>query len=78
MDCRLGGWGSISGKDKTFWVLHSMQTGIGAYPVLYTLGTESSFSGVNRQVLEVNLVSGLRMMKPYLHYPLRINGVPLN
>jgi hypothetical protein len=39
---------SIPGKGKGFSPLHSVQTGSGAHPVFYPMGTGGSFPGVNR------------------------------
>jgi hypothetical protein len=41
----LNGWDSIPGKDKTFSLLHSVQTGSGAHPAPSPVGTGSSFPG---------------------------------
>jgi hypothetical protein len=35
--------GSIPGRDNTFSPLHSVQTGSGAHPAFYSMGTEGSF-----------------------------------
>jgi hypothetical protein len=40
----LNDWGSISDGDD-FSLLHSVQTGFGAHPASYTIGTGGSFSG---------------------------------
>jgi hypothetical protein len=37
--------GSIPGRDKKLFVLHSAQTGSGAHPVSYIVGTRVCFSG---------------------------------
>jgi hypothetical protein len=42
---KLQGWGSIPGRGKSFYLLHSVQTGPGAHPASYTMGTMGSFPG---------------------------------
>jgi hypothetical protein len=42
----LDGQGSIPGKDKRFLPLHNVQTGSGAYPASYAMGTGDLFPGV--------------------------------
>jgi hypothetical protein len=41
----LGGWGSIPTGARIFLLLSSVQTGSGAYPASYPMGTGGSFSG---------------------------------
>jgi hypothetical protein len=45
MGYELDDQGSVPGRARNFCVLHSVQTGSGAHPVSYTLGTRGSFAG---------------------------------
>jgi hypothetical protein len=33
--CRLDGWGSVPGRSKNSFIVHSNQTGFGAQPAFY-------------------------------------------
>jgi hypothetical protein len=44
----LGDRGSIPRRGTYFSLLHNVQTGSGAHPASYSMGTEVSFSGVKR------------------------------
>jgi hypothetical protein len=43
----LDGWGSISGRDGGFSLLHSVQTGSWTHPASYPMGIGGSFPNGN-------------------------------
>jgi hypothetical protein len=53
-DCELDVRHSIPGRARCFALLQSFQTGFGAHPVSFAMGTGPSFCGINRPELETD------------------------
>jgi hypothetical protein len=73
------GRGSVPGK--SFSLLHSVQTGYGAYPAFYSMDTGGSFPWVKTPRSEAyhsHLTSAEIMVELYLHTPIRLHAVVLN
>jgi hypothetical protein len=69
--------------EASFCLLHVVQTGSGAHPVSYPMGTVGSFAGSKaawgvKLTTHLHLVSWSRMMELYLHSPIRFHGIVLN
>jgi hypothetical protein len=66
-------------QGQYFFLLHSAQTGSGAHPASYPMGTEGFYLGVKRQGREANhlppLVPGSRMVELYLHSPICLHSM---
>jgi hypothetical protein len=78
----LDGRGSISGRDKIFSVLHSVQTGSGAQPASYAIGIggfrhQYSYRVV-KLTIQLYLVQRSRMVELYLRSPLFLKIVMFN
>jgi hypothetical protein len=68
----LGNWYSIPGKGKRFVSSPQRQTGSGAHPASYIMGTGDSIPGVKRHGREDDLfhvAPGLRMREAILALP---------
>jgi hypothetical protein len=80
--CRTAGV-RVSEWTRDFSVLHSVQSGSGAHPAFYPVGSGCSIPsgkivrGVKLTTL-LRLVPRSRMVELYLHSPIRLHGVVLN
>jgi hypothetical protein len=66
-----------------FSLRHRVQTGSGAHPAPYPMGTGDSFPGVKRPGREADHLppssaKAKEYVDPYLHSPIRLNGVVLS
>jgi hypothetical protein len=66
-----------------FSLHHRVQNGSGAHPASYSVGTRGSFPGVKRPGREADYshpssAEAKEWMEPYLHSPIRLNGVVLS
>jgi hypothetical protein len=68
---------------KKYFSLHSAQTSSGAHPASYRMRSAGIFMGEEsgrgvKLTIHFNLMSQIRMVELYLHYPLRLQGLFLN
>jgi hypothetical protein len=66
----LDGRDSIPGRGKNFYLLHNFQTGSGAYPTSYAVGT-------GELTIHFDLVPRSRIVELYLQFQIRLHGVVL-
>jgi hypothetical protein len=79
---RPDGLDSIPGIGKSFFPLHSIQTGSGAHPVSNPIGTGGCFAGGKAawawHNTHLHPVSTSRMVGLYLHSPICVQGIVRN
>jgi hypothetical protein len=77
MAYELKGQGSIPGRGKSLFFVQSVQTGYGAHPAIFLVGTGGSFLW-GKAAIHLHLMARSRMVELYLHYPTRLRVVVLN
>jgi hypothetical protein len=70
--------GSSSPGSQEFYLLHIVQTGSGAHPASYPIGTRSKEAGAWIWPLTSNYCQGQENVDLYIHSPTRLHGVVLN
>jgi hypothetical protein len=71
--------GSVENRDKRlFFLLHSVQTGSGAYSASYPMGTEGKAVGRVKLTSHLRLLLKSRMVELYLPSPMRLDDMALN
>jgi hypothetical protein len=78
---RVTGWAAWV-RLQDFSILHGIQTGSGAHPTSYPMGTRGSFPRVKWQGHEADhsfpFSAEVKNDDLYLHFPIHLHGVVLN